>query len=141
MRYGPLCSRKSKSHSSVCYTLGAKSGLVLCKQLQQLQPSSGTSSWDDIDPKICVWVDVQVATALARSAVNRTLAVPSAALNTMIYNPDPLETNDQGSQIGPQDPNFMHSFAWLDLTGETASKHLSMCTIHTQRPCIRIQHT
>ena len=69
-------------------------------------------------------MDVQVATALARSAVNRNLAFPSAALNTMIYNPDPLETNGQGSQIGPQDPNFMHSFAWLDLTGETARQHL-----------------
>ena len=76
-------------------------------------------------------MDVQVATALARSAVNRTLTVPSAALNTMIYNPDPLETNDQGSQIGPQDPNFMHSFAWLDLTGRTASQHLvDVCNAH-----------
>ena len=56
--------------------------------------------------------------------MNRTLAFPSPAINTMIYNPDPLETNDQGSQIGPQDPNFMHSFAWLDLTGRTARQHL-----------------
>ena len=70
--------------------------------------------------------------------MNRTLAFPSAALNTMIYNPDPLQTNDQGSQIGPQDPNFMHSFAWLDLTGRAASQHL-VVTYNTYRPCARSQ--
>ena len=113
------------------YTLDTESSLLLCKRLRQLQLSGGTSFWDVINGR-SAWVDVQVATALARSAVNRTLAVPSAALNTMIYNPDPLETNDQGSQIGPQDPNFMHSLAWLDLTGETASKHLTcMYKTHT----------
>ena len=66
--------------------------------------------------------DAQVAAALARSAVNRTLGSPSVALNAMAHNPDPLDTDGQGSQTGPQDPSFMHSFAWLDLTGEVHSE-------------------
>lgn len=122
--------------------------MMWCSSWQQLEPQSGMALKDVMHGK-GAQVDVQVAAALARSAVNRTLGSPSAVFNMMVHNPDPPDTDGPGSQPGPQDPNFVHSFAWLDLTGEfrfetVRWQHVGtlwMCTTNTQWQWSSFRHT